>query len=178
LCSRAILLRRGRIVGAGETSDVVESYVSNPDTSFRTVALALRQDRNGSGAFRFVGASVAPYPSSESPMIRTGHGAEISLWIENRQSEPLREVDIALGIDNYMGERITILTTNTVGATLKEIPPGRSQVRFRVARLPFVAGRYYFTAFGTSRGVVADWIVSAASFEVEHGDFYGSGRDI
>jgi lipopolysaccharide transport system ATP-binding protein len=37
-------------------------------------------------------------------------------------------------------------------------------------------GRYRFNIYATVNGVVADWIKDAASFDVEVGDFFGSGR--
>ena len=108
--------------------------------------------------------------------VRTGTDAVIRVWLENRREHPLRNVDVSIGIDNYAGERITILTTDAVGETIGELPPGLSALEFRLPGLPLVSGRYYFTLFGTASGEIADWLQSAISFTVEHGDFFGTGR--
>jgi lipopolysaccharide transport system ATP-binding protein len=175
LCTRAILLRRGRLVSEGETSGVVGSYISQPRGILEEISLAQRQDRSGSGVFRFVDARVEASASPEDH-VRTGTDAVIKIWLENRKEHPLRNVDVSIGVDNYAGERITILTTQSVGATIGALPAGSSVLEFRIPDLALVSGRYYFTLFGTASGDIADWVQSAASFAVEHGDFYGTGR--
>jgi lipopolysaccharide transport system ATP-binding protein len=41
-----------------------------------------------------------------------------------------------------------------------------------------VPGRYYLTLFVTSNFVIADWIQNCAVFDVEYGDFFGTGRSV
>jgi lipopolysaccharide transport system ATP-binding protein len=177
LCTRSILLRRGRLVASGETSRVVESYIAKPKASAEAVPLALRQDRTGSGLFRFIDARLDVDDPAGGP-IASGCDAVIRIWLDNRQGDLLCDVDVAIGVDNYVGDRIMVFTTNAVAATLAEVHPGRELVEFRIPKLPLVAGRYYFTLFGTVGGVIADWVQSAASFDVAHGDFFGTGRTL
>ena len=42
--------------------------------------------------------------------------------------------------------------------------------------MPLTSGRYGFTIFSTIGGAIADWISNAGYFEVESGDFYGTGK--
>jgi lipopolysaccharide transport system ATP-binding protein len=174
LCSRAILLRRGRLIGQGETSQVIDAYIAKPKAA-EEVPLSRRQDRNGNGLFRFVDAAVEPLGAPSAAALRTGRDAVIKVWLQNGSGRAVRRVEIAIGIDNYIGERITILTTAAAAASLGALPPGISLVEFNVPKLPLVPGRYSFTLFGTASGEVSDWIQSAASFAVEAGDFYGTG---
>jgi lipopolysaccharide transport system ATP-binding protein len=37
-------------------------------------------------------------------------------------------------------------------------------------------GRYRISAWAALNGNVADWILDAAQFDVEEGDYYGTGR--
>jgi lipopolysaccharide transport system ATP-binding protein len=178
LCSRAILLRRGRMVGEGETSKVVESYISKPKAALEAIPLSRREDRNGNGLFRFVDATVEPAGVGPPAAVRTGKDALIKISLHNATGHALRSVDVSIGVDNYIGERITIFTTAAAGATLNAVPPGTSLIEFRVPKLPLVPGRYTFTLFGTASGEIADWVQSAAFFAVEPGDFYGTGVGI
>jgi lipopolysaccharide transport system ATP-binding protein len=178
LCSRAILLRRGCLVSEGETAQVIESYISKASLSSDPIPLALREDRSGSGLFHFVETRVQASPSIGQNTVKVGGDAVIQVWLSNNQSYPLHDVDVALGVDNYIGERVTIFTTNAVAATIPMLPPGKSLVEFEIPNLPFVQGRYFYTLFGTAGGVVADWVQSASSFEVLHGDFFRTGRSI
>lgn len=174
LCTRAILFERGRIVADGTPPEVIQAYTEKREEAadMDATPLARRTDRTGNGAFRFVDASAAS--PRRSPV--TGQDMWIRLVLENPSDRALSDVNIALGVDNYLGERVTILTTQAVNANIAELAPGRTEVEFRIPRAPFVPGQYYFTLFGTAGGVVADWIQMAASFQVDHGDFYGTGE--
>jgi hypothetical protein len=48
--------------------------------------------------------------------------------------------------------------------------------RFLIRKLALVPGRYRLTIYATLNGSVTDWIKSAAVFDVETGDFYGTGH--
>jgi lipopolysaccharide transport system ATP-binding protein len=127
------------------------------------------------GVFGLVDAAGEPLGAPSAAALRTGRDAVIKVWLQNGSGRAVRRVEIAIGIDNYIGERITILTTAAAAASLGALPPGISLVEFNVPKLPLVPGRYSFTLFGTASGEVSDWIQSAASFAVEAGDFYGTG---
>ena len=180
LCSRAVLLERGRLVANGKPGEVIEAYVAKRDKEALDdgMPLAARRERNGSGAFRFVEASVLS--GSLDPLREPTTGADmvLRLVLENPTRKALEDVDVAVGIDNYLGERVTILTTQAVRGSIRSLAPGKTQLDFHLPRLPFVPGRYYFTLFGTVGGVIADWIQSASSFQVDHGDFFGTGENV
>jgi lipopolysaccharide transport system ATP-binding protein len=42
--------------------------------------------------------------------------------------------------------------------------------------MALIPGRYRLTLYSTVDGVIADWIKNAVVFDVEAGDFYGSGQ--
>jgi len=180
LCSRAILVERGRIVANGKPGEVIEAYVAKRDKEAQDDRLPLgrRHDRNGSGAFRFVEADVRSGPRSDVRDPATGADMVLRLVLDNPSPKSLMDVDVAVGIDNYLGERVTILTTQAVNGSIHNLPPGRTQLDFNIPRLPFVPGQYYFALFGTVGGVIADWVQSASSFQVDHGDFFGTGENV
>ncbi len=111
LCSHTIVLRRGRIVASGETSKMVESYIAKAKGLSEQVPLAKRQDRNGNGAFRAVDACVERDPVRGTGIVQSGSDIVIRVRRRNFQAHALRDIDLALGVDNYVGDRITILTT-------------------------------------------------------------------
>jgi len=175
LCDRAMLLQRGKITGFGETPKVIETYVTKPPPSKkRVVALADREDRTGSQDFRFVEVVVG---TGLGGPLRSGEEAIINVCLESRR-ETLRTVDVAVGLDNHLGERVAVFMTQTVGSTIEHLHRGRSLVSFQIPDFPLVAGRYSITLYGTVEGAVSDWVQSAASFEVAQSDFYGTGKTI
>jgi len=49
-------------------------------------------------------------------------------------------------------------------------------VEVHIPRMTLAPGRYGFTLFATVNGEIADWIKNAGTFDVEAGDFYGTGH--
>src|SRR5207247_8565200 len=107
--------------------------------------------------------------------LRTGHDAELVLRCENRSGADVADVDLAIGIDDPFGRRITYLGTDLMGQSFAAIRPGSSEIRVRIRRVPLLPGRYTFTIYCTSNGIVADWVKHAGWFDVEAGDYYQSG---
>jgi lipopolysaccharide transport system ATP-binding protein len=177
LCSRAILLFCGRVARQGSTGEVIEAYLNEREND-NAVSLMHRTDRSGSGILRFAEVKVGPADPGKGKILRTGCDAKIEVWIDNLQAAPLRTVDVGIGIDNLFGDRITVLTTQAVGATIESLPAGRSLVDITIPQLPLVPGRYYLTLFATSNFVIVDWIQNGALFDVEYGDFFGTGRPV
>ena len=50
------------------------------------------------------------------------------------------------------------------------------RITITVPRLALAPGQYGFTLFSSVNGEIADWIKSAGSFNVEGGDYYGTGQ--
>jgi lipopolysaccharide transport system ATP-binding protein len=75
-----------------------------------------------------------------------------------------------------MGERVALLDTMLLGDDISGVASGRHSVRVVVPKMALIPGRYRLTMFSTLNRVLADWIENAATFDVEAGDFYGTGH--
>ena len=42
--------------------------------------------------------------------------------------------------------------------------------------LGLLRGLYHFTIFASANGTLADWVKNAGSFDVEGGDYFGTGQ--
>jgi lipopolysaccharide transport system ATP-binding protein len=139
--------------------------------------LAERKDRRGSGLVRFTSAAVlAQGGNGGAP--QTGAGLTVTITLLNPAPSPVRDLDVAIGIDTANGERLTALTTQAVSSTVGEVAPGHSVVDFHIGKVPFAPGRYSLTLFASNALGVVDWVEAALSFNVEPGDFFGTGRSI
>jgi lipopolysaccharide transport system ATP-binding protein len=84
-------------------------------------------------------------------------------------------VVISIGIFTMRGEGVLHLSNETSGDPLGEIPSEGSLIcEFDTAGL--LPGRYSLNVLCTVNGVVADWVVDAATIEVAEGDYYGTGK--
>lgn len=175
LCRRAVLLDHGKLQAHGQTDSVITKYLNDSEIKSQ-ISLHERRDREGTGAIRFVSVSLENGKGESIGKLRSGGNAVLILGIEPDHSQELRNLQIALGIDNQAGQRIAVLDNEITGEIFHTVPSTVTGIELHIERLPLPPGQYRFTVFGTVDGVIADWVKSAGSFEVVPGDFYGTGK--
>jgi lipopolysaccharide transport system ATP-binding protein len=175
LCQKGLLLSQGRVVHAGPIGEVVRRYL-NESMQLAGQSLEDRRDRQGTGELRFTGVTFKDEAGRPVRSFTSGAPAVIELSVITPRNRKLRGVRVAVGVDNDLGQRILVLSTNLADSDFAEIPAGATSVTVRVPKLALGPGRYGFTLFCSVSGEVADWIKNAGAFDVEGGDFYGNGQ--
>lgn len=170
LCTRAILLDGGHLIGSGPATQVAQQYLESLGTVSAS-DLATRTDRTGSGAVRFTRLTV--HNAAGSSVVQTGDEVTIDLAYESTGG--MKDVHFSLGIHGPLDEPLFHLGTNTSGDDIDRLPT-TGVVSCRIPQLPVMPGAYLITAFCTVGGLVADWVIHAGALEVEGGDFFDSGR--
>jgi homopolymeric O-antigen transport system ATP-binding protein len=170
LCENAYWLDHGKLAASGKVGPVIEQYLRAVSGESRTF-LGDRKDRRGDGRLRFEEFSVATGESS-SP---AACGAPTALSIRYLGKPPLRNVHISVGVFTSLGEGAAYLSNDLVGKQLEDLPANGALV-CRVDKLPLLPGSYSVNLYCTVNGVLADWVVDAARFDVGSGDFFGTGR--
>jgi lipopolysaccharide transport system ATP-binding protein len=54
--------------------------------------------------------------------------------------------------------------------------PGNGTFTCTIPRFPFEAGGYRLTLYSEVNSDIADWVMQAATMDVEAGDYFGTGR--
>ena len=175
MCSSAILLTAGRLRERGETAKIVRGYLGGVSRG-ATPPLRERRDREGSGMVRFTSFSLADGSGHSLMSFQCGSQAELTLDYENTSGRELRELRVALGVDNELGLRVMHLDSQLVRGDLARIDSGAGTVSFSMPKLSLLPGRYQFTIFATVNGEITDWIKNAGFFYVEGGNYFGTGR--
>jgi len=175
LCQSAMLIRNGRLALTGPTDKVIATYLEDA-ANVGTPALASRSDRQGSSAIRFFGVRYRRETEVSTNTLVCGAPAVLELHFENRTSQDLHHVAVSVGIDDHFGQRITCLNSEWINGDFASVPAKTSCVELKIPRLSLAPGRYGFTLYCAVGGVVADWIKNAGYFDVEPGDFYGTGK--
>jgi lipopolysaccharide transport system ATP-binding protein len=174
MCGAALLLNSGRCTAYGKTHTVRQEYLRDISRT-STVPLVDRTDRSGSGEMRFVSLTL----ESSGDVVSTfqcGMEAVLHLKIENRTKDELRNLRVALDVDNELGQRVVVLDTMLIGNDISRLPSGAASVRVIIPRLALLPGRYRLTFFATLNGIISDWLKDAAVFDVEPGDYFGTGN--
>jgi lipopolysaccharide transport system ATP-binding protein len=88
---------------------------------------------------------------------------------------PKRNVVVSFAVRDHLGVFLLHHRTNFNNQNFQEIPPA-GQFMCRIPELPLVPGRYAVNIFVGINEEPCDVIEDAAQFEVEGGDFFGTGR--
>jgi lipopolysaccharide transport system ATP-binding protein len=175
LCRSAMMIRKGRLTVFGPTADVISVYLADAGL-VATDSLASRNDREGSAAIRFSFVRFRSGRNESSNALVCGDTAVIEMHFENYTGEDLPFVNVGIGIDNHFGQRIACLDSEWVNQIFKKVPADVRCVEIGIPHLPLAPGRYGFTLYASVNGIVADWIKNAGFFDVDPGDFYGTGK--
>jgi lipopolysaccharide transport system ATP-binding protein len=172
LCQRACMLEHGRLVADGAVDAVLSRYLQRSEQDGGEVAVGQRRDREGSGRMRF--ASLRLYdPDAAGGVVVCGGSARLELSYEAAQG--LSNVHVSVSISTVLGEATGYLSNEMVGTPFPNIPASGTFV-CDFERLQLLPGEYRINVHCTVGGVIADWVLDAATVTVAPGDFFGSGR--
>lgn len=176
LCSRCMLLDRGRLVFDGEVNEGISRYTSHVVNPVAATRLADRTDRTGQDYFRINSLSFHDHTRNHPVnMVSSGQDVRIDLTVANTSGRVLRGVVISIGLFSHSGQFLFSCRSDAVGKAF-DIPPGESSVCCVVPRWPLNGGRYVLNLFAEMKGTTLDWVKEAGCIDVEAGDYYGSGR--
>ena len=141
-----------------------------------TNLLSHREDRTGNGAVRFLSIELQNEKREKVNAFLSGEYAILKFNYENNTHQDLKNFHIALGIDDRVGARFSVLSSEISGQDFQVLKLENDIIEVHIPRLPLMPGTYGFTIYSTLNGIVSDWIKNAGFFEVEAGDFFGTGR--
>jgi lipopolysaccharide transport system ATP-binding protein len=174
LCDTGLMLERGRLVLLGKMDEVVRRY-SQSMRSVVKLNLQDRTDRIGDGKLRFTMVYFLDVNRQPVESFITGKDAIIALEYETKKGQELHNISFGVGINASFGNRLTTLDSEVTQEPFKDIPD-RGVIYCLIPRMPLVADEYNINVFCEANGSVVDWVINAASFRVEPGDFFGTGR--
>jgi lipopolysaccharide transport system ATP-binding protein len=175
LCQTGILLRDGRIAKSGPVAEVISYYLTTVGEQ-TDAAFATRKDRQGDGTLQFDSLVLADAQGNRINSLTCGASASFILLVRNNAQRELKNLRVGFGIDTDVGDRIAVLATYLAKEDFPIVPLETSSIRIDVPRLPLAAGRYRYTLYASVNGEITDWIKHAGTFDVEPGDFFGSGH--
>jgi lipopolysaccharide transport system ATP-binding protein len=168
LCTRAVVLKHGMLSFDGSPEDAIQHYLAD---SASGQALTGFSERKGSGVVQV--ANVEVYGGKPGLPAQTGQPFCMRFKLTNPQQVTAADFRFDLRIDDHMGQRVAWLSNS-----LTDMPSSSAlgEIAFEVQRLSLTSGIYYVTLYTEVRGEVSDWIQNAFSFEVNEGDYYGTGK--
>jgi lipopolysaccharide transport system ATP-binding protein len=170
-------LDNGRIRSIGDTEAAIAEYLKY-GAEAASVQLKDRKDRTGNGLIRFLSFELWDFYTKE-PLnsIPSGNSCILAIKYEKRKAaEELNDFNVAVGIDDQFGNRISHLNNNMTNQLLQSKKEKEGRIEIEIKEIPLSKGTYTVTLFSTVRGDIADWIKNAGTFYVEEGDFFHTGK--
>jgi lipopolysaccharide transport system ATP-binding protein len=175
LCPQSILLYQGEIVEYDQSELVINSYLNRFFHSSE-ISLAQRTDRKGTGFIRFKSLYLENEKEEKIDYFYSGQNGKIILIFEKLSNNNIKNLNLAIGIDDPSGTRIAFISNNTIGSDLFFESQDVNAVIINIHKIPLNSGRYTFTIYCEVNGELSDWIQNAGFFEVESGDYYQTGK--
>jgi lipopolysaccharide transport system ATP-binding protein len=173
LCENAFLIKNGRIVSKGLSSDVVSEYLNAYSNQDGNPFSDDNPDRSGNGSIRLVNGRILDVNGIETTTVIAGN--DITLEFDYKNLSDVKATSISLTIYNQFGLAVTsIVTALTIGEIANLGRKGT--IRCVLTRTPFPLGNYRVAIALHSSGELADHIHNALLFQVESSIFFPSMR--
>jgi lipopolysaccharide transport system ATP-binding protein len=175
ICTSGILLSDGKVASLGAIDELVRRYLSS-SLELSQLSLLERRDRDGTGKVRFASLTFKDPAGQPLATMMSGMPLQIEIGLARSDKATLNSVRVALEIDDEAGRRVLLLSTRLAGSDFPTLDSDVDALSVHIPRLTLAPGKYGITLFCSVGGEIADWVKNAGSFDVEGGDFYGSGQ--
>ncbi len=165
LCTRGVVMSKGRVIFDGGASQAVQSYLSSLESSARN-ELSQRTDREGQGPCRVRSVEVnclTPQGEPGAPM--SGRPLRITVGL----TQPIREATCVLNILDNHGQWLIDLRNKPTAEGDGDFTQSGQVIHCEVDDLPLVPGRYRVDVEVWESRVMQDCIRAAAHFMVAPG---------
>lgn len=172
LCTKALVLKDGRVDFQGEVKEGIQHYHAyfgeSEGINLENAA------RTGDGRARISDVWFSDCDGNRLPILKSGQAVQLHICVEP-SAENCRNLILAAGITTLQGEGVLHLSTETRGLMVQHFDvPG--VFTCTLPRLTLRGGYYSMNLFLSCNGVVADWLQDALRFQIEDADFYGTGK--
>lgn len=174
LCTRGVVLQKGRVVYQGTQTEALDFY----SQSFGQGVASLRErtDRSGNGRLKVVEIDLLRNGVS-SKVFPSGEAMEIRFHYENPTGASFNNLSVEVSIRTHFDAPVFSHSNRIAGRSFSEI--GKSgYFSLVIPRLPLPPGNFRLSYFVRS-GVAAerhDGLQDATELQIEGGDFFGTGH--
>jgi lipopolysaccharide transport system ATP-binding protein len=176
LCSKAMVLRDGRLDFEGETDRAIAHYLSA--SSGERNDLSTSTERSGSGAVRLRQIALADATGTRCDAAYCGQDIQLQLDFELMdEHEADREIIVHVYVATMLAEPLFVCSTAFAKSSVK-LTADAGSVRCCLPRLPLAPGDYQVSVAIKSAAdrTMLDYVPNAMRLTVIEGDYFGTGR--
>ena len=175
LCDKAIVLKKGQVdFPVGDVQNAVKHYMQSGQEN-SIINLEDRKDRQGEGNIRMCNFEFLNQNNELQSELITGQSLKLKIDYESTGKDTLSNVTAAIAIYGDDGVLYTVVGNEFSSVPFNRIPAKGSFI-CEIKKLPLLSGRYMLNLVINQNGIMQDWVQEAVTFDVESGDFYGTGK--
>lgn len=173
LCTRCILMEKGRLIMHGATDDIVNSYMSK-GAELALEGLNDREDRAGKGDVRITSIHLRDEAGNVIHEAVSGQNVNLSLEYEVKDGLSLGDAVVCVEICKDLKKYFALSSALVDPRPLRL--EGKGRLDFLVPDWPLMGGKYHVNFYVGSKEGVQDYLNDAAIIDVIDGDYYGTGK--
>ncbi len=173
LCTRCIMMDKGRLIRQGGTEEIVNSYMSK-GAELAAEGLSDREDRAGKGNVRITSIDLRDERGNIIHEAISGHNVILSLAYSVKEGLALNDCVFCVEICKDLKKYFSLSSALVDRRPLRLEGDGR--LDFLVPNWPLMAGRYRINFYVGDNQGVQDFLNDASVIDVIDGDFYGTGK--
>lgn len=168
LCTRCLLMERGRLVLSGSPGEVTSHYQAKVHQTAQHSSRLDEVERYGSGKARFTGLRVQSYGATGALSDYIETGAELEIKVEITCNEKIEDANVAVIIYDVNGVRLVDVNTALKGNFLTLKRGEQARVSFYLHDVLLKPGAYLLGLWLGRGGIEEiDSVQQAACFSVE-----------
>jgi lipopolysaccharide transport system ATP-binding protein len=178
LCKRTIWIADGKVKEAGDTRQVIRSYLNSFwAAEDRSLDLEHISARRGTGTVRLLKMEFLHKDGSELQAVHSGDALRVRFQYECERDIP--SLDFGLRIYSNLGVLLSDVHTWSTDQAVPLARKGKGSIELEIDFLNLMPGTYYLGAWVASDfGIFHDELDNVAKLDVEACDYYGTGRGI
>ena len=171
LCTRGVLMEKGSIKSVGDINDIISEYLSK--SKGENTRLLEVKDRQGTQKLIFEEGNL----NSEGGLkgfVETFKDFRINLQYKILKDLQIKNYRIDVGINNYMGDRVAWLSTDSIINNFDLHKNNR--LEFIIKELPLAPGDYTCNLYCEINNQIVDWLTEVMPFTIIEKDYYNTGK--
>jgi lipopolysaccharide transport system ATP-binding protein len=174
LCTRGLLLERGRLVMLGTPGDVIERYVLDPVVREPAVTVLAGFPRTAGNQEAILEAWMENGQRQVTRDVLMG--SAVDFCFRFKADHPLQQPGFGFGIETVFGQRVFALN-NYVAHGGEHAPIMEGVAHFHVPEMPLLPGKYFVSlSLVENNSKFVDFAERAIQFHVVENDVFGTGK--
>lgn len=175
LCDRVALIEEGRLVAVGKPKNIISKYMSNYVPSEDIERNIKDKPRTGTGKIRVTDFWIEGGDKKKTSFIKSGDKIRFVFKYICPSGVGQKDVDFGFALRNDMDQPLFLSYLSFNDKQLSFCKPGGKFI-FEFSKFPLTKGRYKIGFRATVGEKEADYMMDGGIINVEHGDFYSTGK--